>query len=125
METESARGIGRREFIGAAAAALFAGVVIQITGCGTDDDGGDDASADGSATGSISDNHPAPHKAVVTKAQIDAGGAVSLDIQGSANHSHTVQLSAADMATLKARNHVMATSTSGGADPHTHMVMFN
>ena len=30
-------GQGRRTFIGAAAAALFAGIAIQITGCSTDD----------------------------------------------------------------------------------------
>ncbi|MEO7424174.1 MAG: hypothetical protein ABI036_03240 [Fibrobacteria bacterium] len=124
MTNSNQSGFGRREFIGAAAAALFAGVVIQITGCSKDSGTGSDGGA-GDAVGSIDDNHPAPHSAVVTKVQIDAGGGVTLDIQGAANHSHTLSLSTTDMATLKAKGHVMLTSSEGGASPHTHMVMFN
>ena len=123
METEAKRGIGRREFIGAAAAALFAGVVIQITGCDSKDSS-PTAPATGDVVGSISNNHPTPHSAVIKKASIDAGGAVDLDIQGAANHNHVVSLSAADMATLKAKGMVTKESASGGADPHTHTVMF-
>jgi hypothetical protein len=124
MANSNESGFGRREFIGAAAAALFAGVVIQITGCSKDSGTGSEGGA-GDAVGSISGNHPTPHSAVVTKAKIDAGGDVTLDIQGAASHSHTISLTAADMATLKAKGHVMLTSTEGGSDPHTHVVMFN
>src|SRR4051812_30091964 len=114
METsgsEDKGGIGRRQFIGAAAAALFAGIVIQITGC---DDGNStsDQGGSGDVSATIGSNHPAPHRAVVTKAMLDAGNAVDLDIQGSADHSHTVSLNAAEMADIKAGKMVMKDSSS-------------
>lgn len=112
-------GLGRRTFIGTAAAALLAGVVIQITGCSTDDK--EEPKSEGE-TGLITDNHPAPHKAIITAAQLTAGGNLTLDIQGSADHTHSVVLTADQMADIKAGNHVMGTSTVTG---HAHVVMFN
>ncbi len=125
MATENQAGFGRREFIGSAAAALFAGVVITVTGCNSTDSGSDSSLNPGDAAGTISGNHPKAHRAIVTKAQIDAGGDVSLDIQGAADHNHTLSLTAADMVTLKAKGQVMATSSDGSTDSHNHMVMFN
>ena len=113
---------GRRRFIGAAAAALFAGVVIQITGCSTDDKE-DSAPPAGSKTGVVTDNHPSPHKAVITKAELDAGGAVTLSIKGSADHTHTGALTADQVVAIKAGTHVMITSST--FDSHQHMIMFN
>lgn len=107
----------RRVFLGAAAAALFAGVTITLTGCGTEEDSD---VAPGDAQGSVSDNHG--HKALVTKAQIDAGGEMTLDIRGSADHTHTVVLAADDLVKLKAKQHVMKTSSA--ASSHSHTVMF-
>jgi hypothetical protein len=118
-------GLGRREFLGAAAAALFAGVVIQITGCSSDDNPASSQGGNGDVTGFISENHPSPHKAVITKAMVDAGGAIDLDITGSAGHSHTVSLTADQMALIKSKLHVMLDSSAGGSDSHKHMVMFN
>jgi hypothetical protein len=113
---------GRRQFLGAAAAALLAGVLIQITGCSSTDDGSDAPPA-GSKSAVITDNHPTPHKAVITKAQLDAGGALTLDIQGAADHNHTVSLTADQVVSIKAGNHNMvATSTTNS---HNHMAMFN
>jgi hypothetical protein len=120
-------GQGRRTFIGAAAAALFAGVVIQITGCSTEDDTGNPG-AGGAKTGAVLSNHPAPHKAVITKAQLDAGGGLTLDIQGSSDHSHSLTLSADQVTTIKGGGHVMIDSTSTtppGGTAHAHSVMFN
>lgn len=108
----------RRTFLGASAAALFAGIAIQITGCSTEEDS---PAADGSLSGSIQDNHG--HKAVVTKVQLEAGGAVTLGIQGSADHTHNVELTVDEMATLKKGLHVMKTSSTTGS--HSHTVMFN
>jgi hypothetical protein len=71
--------------------------------------------------GTISGNHG--HTAVVKKAQIDAGGAVTLDIQGSSGHSHTVSLTADDMAELKKAGG-MVTKDSSSASGHNHSVMF-
>jgi hypothetical protein len=118
MEIKEKTGIGRREFIGTAAAALFAGVLIQVTGCSSDDSV---SVQEGDVAGSVSDNHG--HSAVITKASIDAGGTLTLDIKGSAGHTHTLTLTAEDMAKIKAKTHVMnSSSTSGG---HAHSVMFN
>lgn len=119
-------GQGRRTFIGAAAAALFAGVAIQITGCSTDDK--DEPDTGGAASGTVFSNHPAPHKAVITRAQLDAGGEITLDIQGSSDHPHSLMLNADQVAAIKAGEHAMTSSTSnaspGGAS-HAHVVMFN
>lgn len=123
--------MGRREFIGAAAAALFAGVIIQVTGCTTDDNKTQTAPPKlnpGDLAGTISDNHAdGPHAAIIAKAQLDAGGAVTLDIQGQANHTHSVSFTADEMSQIKSGLMVMKTSASGGvgAYTHTHVVMFN
>jgi hypothetical protein len=121
MEKASSSEINRREFLGAAAAALFAGVTITLLGCGDDKSTGDTAGT-GDIEGDISGNHG--HKAVVTKAQIDAGGALDLHIQNTASHDHTVSLSADDMAKLKAGQMVTVETSSGGQPSHTHSVMF-
>jgi hypothetical protein len=121
MENRIKTSPGRREFLGAAAAALFAGITITLVGCG-DDDAGTGATAEtGDLIGSISDNHG--HKAILKKATFEAGGAVTLDIQGSAGHNHTVSLTADDMAELK-KPGGMVTKASSTTDSHNHEVMF-
>lgn len=118
-------GLGRRQFIGTAAAALFAGVVIHITGCTTDEAENSPAAGGNSAT--IVGNHG--HSAVVTKAMIDAGGAITLDIRGSSGHTHTLELTSAEMETIMAKLHVMKDtserSEATDADRHKHIAMFN
>jgi hypothetical protein len=122
-------GQGRRTFIGAAAAALLAGAVIQITGCSSDDKGtGNPNPGDGSKAGAVLENHASPHKAVITKAQLDAGGGLTLDIQGLSGHSHSITLNADQVATIKAGEHAMTSSTTytpPGGTGHGHVVMFN
>ncbi len=54
--------------------------------------------ASGDKVGSISDNHG--HSAVIAGAKLTAGAAISLDIQGTATHTHTVDLSAAEIASI-------------------------
>lgn len=123
MENKEKTGVGRREFIGTAAAALFAGVLIQITGCSSDDTV---SVPEGGAVGSIGGNHG--HSAMVTKASIDAGGTVTLDIRSSADHNHTLVLTADDMVKLKSKIHVMnetsERSEPTATDKHVHTVMF-
>lgn len=119
MDTKVKHGIGRREFLGAAAAALFAGVAIQITGCTTESDS--PSAQAGDETGSIAENHG--HSAVITKVTLDAGGTVTLDIKGSADHTHSLELTADDVAKIKANTHVMKPSTVTGG--HQHTIMFN
>lgn len=71
--------------------------------------------------GVVGTNHG--HSAVVTSAQLTAAGALALGIQGSADHPHTVQLTAADVASIAASNRVSKTSSSDAG--HDHIVTFN
>jgi hypothetical protein len=59
----------------------------------------------------------------ITSAQLTAGGAVSLDISGSAGHPHTVQLSASDVMAIAEGTRVSTTSSNELA--HDHVVTFN
>jgi hypothetical protein len=122
METDDKAGIGRREFIGAAAAALFAGVAIQIVGCSDSTSSGPGIT---DAVGDISENHSTPHSAIVTKVQIETGGTISIDITGKADHTHTLTLTPDYMDLLKAKEMVMQVTNEGGSPSHQHMVMFN
>ncbi|MDD5224954.1 MAG: hypothetical protein PHE84_13295 [bacterium] len=75
----------------------------------------------GDLTGVVSNNHG--HVAMLTQAQIEAGAAVTLDIQGTATHSHTLDLSATQMTDIKDGTQVaQESSVSLG---HSHLVTFN
>ena len=108
----------RREFLGAAAAALFAGIAVQIYGCADSNPSG---MGPGDISGSVSENHG--HRAVITRAQLDAGLGATLNIQGDASHTHTVEITGMDMAAIQAGTRVSKTSSAG--DGHTHLVTFN
>ncbi len=123
--------IGRREFTLQSALALLAGVVITVDGCGgTDNSPSPTPSPTPTPTpapaadvnGSVSANHAQPHVAVITAAQITAGSAVSLNIQGMATHPHIVELAASDLVSL--RNRTAVTKDSSNVNNHTHTVTF-
>jgi len=81
----------------------------------------------GDKTGSISANHG--HEAVITAAKLTTAAAISLDIRGSADHTHTVELSADEINTI-ARNQQVSkgstsSSTGGIYGDHAHTVTFN
>ncbi len=122
MQDTEKCGIGRREFIGTAAAALFAGIAIQLTGCSSDESTGPKAEA-GDKVGTVADNHSSPHVAVIKKAQLDATGAITLDIAGSAGHSHKVEITADNMVAIKAGTHTMLQSST--TNSHSHSIHFN
>jgi hypothetical protein len=63
------------------------------------------------------------HSAVITGAQLTAGGALSLDIRGTATHTHTVELSGADLTAIAANTKVSMESSTDSA--HSHTVTFN
>ena len=109
--------MNRREFVGAAAAALFAGIVVQIVGCDSIN------ASDGSVSGQISENHG--HEAVVTKAQLTARSGLTLDIQGTADHTHSLVLTTQDLADIKSGTQVSRTSSRDGFENHNHVVTFN
>jgi hypothetical protein len=115
---EAVSSIGRRDFTLQAALALLAGVVITIDGCGGSTPSSPSAPAVVSdVQGTISSNHG--HVASITGAQITAANAVSLDIQGTATHAHTVDITQADLRTLQSRQPVTKDSTNNSSHQHT------
>jgi len=120
--------ISRREFTLAAAMAVLSGVAITVTGCGDSSSptapsstGSGSTSASGDRTGAISANHG--HAAVVAAAQLGASGGITLNIQGSASHPHSVSLTGADLSAIAGNQRVSKESSNDAA--HTHTVTFN
>lgn len=74
-------------------------------------------SANGTST-AISANHG--HTLAVTAADVTAGTEKSYAIDGNSDHGHMVTLTADDFATLQDNDSITVTSTSGGG--HTHSV---
>jgi hypothetical protein len=114
--------ITRREFTLQSALALLATCVITLDGCGSGYQSPNNPTptptpAPTDLTGTISANHG--HVATITGAQITAGAAIALDIQGQATHAHTVQISQADLQTLKNRQAVSHDSTNNSGHMHT------
>jgi len=136
---QEARQVDRREFTRESLLALLAGVTVTVAGCGGGGGGsspsgpsaasapaapsptpsGNTAGA-GDVSGSISANHG--HRAVVTGAQLTAGGAVRLDIHGEADHTHLVDLTAAEV--VRIRDGQMVSKGSSATDAHAHTVTF-
>ena len=118
--------LSRRQFTRKSVMALLSGVVITVTGCGSDSSsptapstgGGGDT---GGVDGAVSANHG--HIATVTDAQIGAGNDVSLDIMGNADHTHAVNLTGAEFTQIGNGEQVVVTTTTTQA--HTHRVTFN
>ena len=119
--------IDRREFTLQSALAILGAATITVSGCG----GGSSPAPSptptptptppADATGSISGNRG--HTAVITSAQLTAANAIQLSITGSANHPHTVELTAAEVAQIGARQRVTKTSSTDAS--HDHAVTFN
>ena len=133
--------IDRRSFTVAMAYAMLGGAAITLTACG---DGGGPAGSTGGPYGNptptpttasasdkaavISGNHG--HSAVITGAQLTAGGELALDITGTAPHPHQVTLTAAEVTSIANGQTVTKASTTndGGAiygGEHNHGVTFN
>ena len=128
LSTQRRDAIGRREFTIASAMAILSGVAITVSGCSGGSDSGSSTPTSpspspggGGAVGVVAANHG--HSASISQAEITAGGDLSLDITGSANHPHTVQLSGAELGQIGAGQRVSKGSSTG--DGHTHTVTFN
>lgn len=120
------RQLNRREFTVEAAMALLGGALITVSACGggspsSPSPGGGATPGPGDEVGQVSANHG--HSAIVTAAQLSAGGALRLSIRGSANHPHTVDLAADEVAGIA--NGQRVAKTSSNDDGHTHVVTFN
>ena len=115
--------ISRRDFTVESVMALLAGVTITVTGCGGSSSPPSSPTPTGTSdvSGVVGTNHG--HTAVLTSAQISAGGAVSLNIQGTGTHPHTVDLSADEVRRIGQRQQVQKNSTTDAG--HLHTVTFN
>ena len=121
--------MSRREFTVESVLAMLAGVTIVVSGCGSSSSptspsttaGGGTTTAQADVNGAISANHG--HVATVTGAQITAANAITLSIQGSATHNHTVQLSGDQLRSIAAKSQVAVSSSSDAG--HQHTVTFN
>ncbi len=145
MATSSkTRSLTRRDFTLASLNALFVGMVVTVTACKGAGAGNASVgptpgppptpSQSGDVTGAVSSNHG--HTAVVTKVQLQGGGGVTLDIQGTADHDHTVELSSSQVQQVAGGTRVTKLSSVGStqisdgyggysAYDHTHSVTFN
>jgi len=114
--------IDRREFSVKAALAILSGALITISGCSDDGTPGEPSPlAEGDVAGVVSANHG--HVAVITRAEIVSGNELALNIRGSADHTHTVTLTAAEIAQIGVGQPVMKQSSS--EMDHEHTVTFN
>jgi hypothetical protein len=109
----------RREFAVGAAWALLGGAAITI-GCGGGTSPTESTPPVTDSAGSINSNHG--HSATITAAQLLAGGALQLDIRGTAGHTHSVALTAAEVVSIR-NGSVIVTETSKTS--HSHTVTFN
>jgi len=117
--------ITRKQFIHVGVATL---VAASLGACASDDGDGEDGADSGddggectsAASANIATNHG--HSLSVPAADINGGAAMDYGIQGTSDHDHTVALSAGDMAMIAAGETVSVTSSSGGADGHSHEV---
>jgi hypothetical protein len=111
----------RRRFLALSAAALVGGTGLAASACGSPTPAGP-AGPEGES-GSISLNHG--HAATLTAAQLQAGTALVLEIQGASIHGHTVELTADDVARIRRGETVSLLSSAGWEDKHDHRVVFN
>jgi len=115
--------VTRREFTVETALAMLAGVTITITGCDSGGGGTTGPSGQSGEVGVVSSSDGHSHSgAVITDAQLAAGSAISLTLTGS-GHTHTVDLSQADLTQINAGTRVQKTSSTD--DGHNHTVTFN
>ena len=122
------RTLDRREFTLQSAMAILSAATITISGCGGGSSPGPSPSPNpnpnpggGDVAGTIDGNHG--HRAVISSAQLTAANSIQLGIRGDADHPHTVDLTAAEVTMIGARQRVSKTSTNDQA--HSHTVTFN
>jgi hypothetical protein len=111
--------ITRKEFLQAGVATL---VATTLGACASDDgEGGEDGDGcTSTASANIAENHG--HSLSIPAGDINDGAAQDYDIEGTANHNHTVSLSDDDMMRIAAGENVAVTSSTDGAPAHSHAV---
>jgi len=120
--------VDRRQFTLAAVLAALSGVTITISACGGGGSSSPTAPSNptpplgaGDKAGSISANHG--HTVAITAAQLTAAAAVSLQLTVGDGHSHGVTLSAAEVTQIAGSARVSKESSSDTG--HSHTVTFN
>jgi len=114
----------RREFTRLSLLAMLGGVTITISGCGGGGYGSPTTPSTGDKSASISANHG--HSAVITSAQLTAGGQLTLSLGpavGVPDHTHSVTLTAAEVVSI--RDGARVSKASSTQDAHDHTVTFN
>lgn len=114
----------RREFIAKAGlATTWALISIHISGCSSDGPTGlANAGGDGDVSGVVTGGGHGHDGAVITAAELQDGGMLTLTLTGS-GHTHSVELSAAQVTAIADGDPVVVASSSDGG--HAHTVSFN
>ncbi len=129
MAQELVRTLDRREFTLAAALAVLSGIAITVSGCSSDS-GSPTAPSSSSTTsttstsdkvGTVGTNHG--HAAIITSAQLSAAAGLTLGIQGTSAHPHSVTLAASEVTAIASGQRVTKESSSDAG--HSHTVTFN
>ena len=115
----------RKQFLGTivkGAAGIVGVAAVTGAGCGSSG-GGTDAAQVGNClqngtSVTIAANHG--HVLMVDKADVSAGVAKTYDIMGTADHTHSVTISAGNMTSLKSNTSITVQSSVSGA--HMHMI---
>ena len=125
--------LSRREFTLEWAMMVLSGVIITVTGCSDTSPSSPSpapapapspppaAPTPGAVQGSVSANHG--HIATITAAELAGGSDIILQIQGDADHDHSVMLAASDLSQIAGGERVSRESSNDQA--HTHFVTFN
>jgi hypothetical protein len=119
----------RRRFLGRLGGLALGAMPLLVAACRIDraadpepvdpDPAGPDPLPD--AVGFVSDNHQ--HDALITGAELEAGEAVVLHLQGHSQHDHFLPLTADDVAAIRQGLKLVRTSTNDWG--HKHTVTFN
>ena len=125
--TQNCRNWTRRDFTLKSALLILSSVPITIAACGgssspsTPTPTPTPTPSTGNVEGVIGTNHG--HTVTITSADLTAGNALSLDITGTSDHPHTVEITAAEVGQIAQGMRVQTTSSSDTG--HTHTVTFN
>jgi hypothetical protein len=136
LSAEEAVDLQRRRISVAAAMALLGGATVTLTGCS----GGGSPAGPSPPVAAPPPSPPEPsgcpagsvcgevdtdslHSAVITGAQLAAGGALVLNIRGTQTHGHLVELTAEELAAIGGGQRVQKTSSFNLL--HQHQVTFN
>ena len=101
--------------------AMLAGVTVTITGCGSGEPFVTPDPPLTDRTAAVTNNHG--HVVTITSAQQKAGGNVTLNIQGTGSHDHVLELTAAEVSTIRVGAKVQ--KDCGMSRSHVHTITFN